>query len=70
MTAPACANARPSKFAPLPKVMVTAARMLPAHEVPAPMVADVPTCQKTLHACVPLLVTTVAPTEVVNVLPI
>ena len=36
-------------------VIEVAARMFPTNSVPVPSVADVPTCQKTLHSCAPLV---------------
>jgi len=49
--------------------MLVSARMFPANEVVVPSVAELPTCQKTLHWLPPLLITTDDPLAVVSVLP-
>jgi hypothetical protein len=54
VTAPLRASARPSSFTPSFIVMDVSARMLPANAVVVPSVAELPTFQKTLHACAPL----------------
>jgi len=44
--------------------------MLPMNTVVVSRVAELPTCQSTLHACAPLINWTVAPGAVMRVLPI
>jgi len=44
--------------------------MLPLKSVVVPRVAELPTCQKTLQGCAPLISTTRALDAVVRVLPI
>jgi len=44
------------------------ARMLPTNEVVVPIVAELPTCQSTLHACTPTDNTTRLPGAVMSVL--
>jgi hypothetical protein len=51
-------------------VMLVNARMLPRNDVPVPIVAELPTCQNTLHRGPPLITTTDEPLAVVIVLPI
>src|SRR5512135_2865978 len=58
VTAPLRAKARPDRLAPVARVMLVSARILPANELPAPMVADSPTIQKTLQTPPPLVMTT------------
>jgi len=70
VTAPFLASARPETSAPVPRLMLVSARMLPAKLVPAPRVAELPTCQKTLQLEPPLITWTEAPVAVVRVLPI
>jgi len=43
---------------------------VPLNAVVVPSVAELPTCQKTLHACVPPVRSTVLPVAVVNVEPL
>lgn len=50
VTAPVCANARPDSEAPVITEMLVSARMLPTNLVVVPKVAELPTCQYTLHA--------------------
>src|SRR6476469_5421758 len=69
VTAPVLASARPMMFAPVVAVMLVSARMLPANEVAVPSVAELPTCQNTLHWLPLLLITTDDPLAVVSVLP-
>src|SRR5450756_294689 len=52
-TAPVLASILPSAVAPEPIVMDVKAITVPLNEVPSPMVADVPTCQKTFLARAP-----------------
>ena len=70
VTAPFCARARPESVALVVKVTLVNARMLPTNAVPVPTVAELPTCQNTLHACAPLIVMTEALLPVIRVLPI
>src|ERR1700712_4180560 len=46
VTAPLSARARPSRVAPVFKVMLWLAISVPVKELPVPRTADVPTCQK------------------------
>jgi hypothetical protein len=43
------ARTLPSTFASVLRVMLVNARILPMNEVVVPRVAELPTCQKTLH---------------------
>jgi hypothetical protein len=54
VTAPFCANARPFMPAPVVSVMLATAMMFPTNDVPVPSVAELPTCQNTLHRFPPL----------------
>src|SRR6185436_1111650 len=49
VTAPFRARALPDTLAPVARVMLVSARILPANEVPVPRVAELPICQNTLH---------------------
>ena len=53
VTAPLRASARPSMVAPVVAVIDVRAMMFPRKAVPVPKVAELPTCQKTLHAWAP-----------------
>jgi hypothetical protein len=57
-------------LAPVFKVMLADARMLPTNAVPVPRVAELPTCQNTLQSCPPLTICTTAALAVVSVVPI
>jgi hypothetical protein len=70
VTAPFRAKARPSTVAVVFSVIDVKARMFPLKVVFVPRVAELPTCQKTLHASAPLIRATVLADAVVNVLPI
>ena len=70
VTAPLRAKTRPDTLALVFKVMLASASMLPWNIVPVPRVAELPTCQNTLHAEAPLLRRTDAALAVVSVLPI
>ena len=70
VTAPVRATARPVMPAPLFNVMLACATIVPIKVVVVPSVAELPTCQNTLHAVPLLVITTVAPLAVVSVLPI
>jgi tetrahydromethanopterin S-methyltransferase subunit E len=70
VTAPLRARVLPDTLAPVVRVMLVRARMLPTNTVPVPMVAELPTCQNTLQPT-PLLVTRIDELlAVVSVLPI
>ncbi len=58
-TAAVCASSLPWIVAPVLAVIVSAAITVPTNFVPVPSVAEEPTCQKTLHACAPLISCTV-----------
>jgi len=64
------ASALPTIEAPVLIVMLVPARMLPLNVVVVPIVAEMPTSQKTLHALPPPAMTTDEALAVVNVLPI
>ena len=70
VTAPVRARVRPVTCAPVVTVMLANARMFPANDVVVPSVAELPTCQNTLPANPPLLMTTDEALAVVSVLPI
>ena len=53
VTAPPNASTRPFTVAPVFSVIDVVARIVPAKFVVVPKVAELPTCQKTLHACAP-----------------
>ena len=55
VTAPLRASARPWTVTPVVTVIDVNARMLPTNTEPVPSVAELPTCQKTLHAWAPLI---------------
>src|ERR1041384_3271187 len=67
VTAPFCANSRPSTVAPVVTVMEVKARMFPLKTEVVPRVAELPTCQKTLAAWAPPLRITCRPEVVVSV---
>ncbi len=69
VTAPVWAKTRPLTVAPVSKVAVVSARIVPANDVDVPSVAEDPTCQKTLQACAPLISTTELLVAVVRVEP-
>ena len=50
VTAPSCANAAPLMLAPVFRVMLVKAIILPTNDVVVPSVAELPTVQNTLHA--------------------
>ena len=70
VTAPVCAKALPDRFAPVSKVMLAFASILPTNAVVVPSVAELPTCQNTLQLEAPLISSTDAALAVVSVLPI
>lgn len=70
VTAPVRARARPAIVAPVVRLMLSRARILPTKVVVVPMVAELPTCQKTLQGEPPLITWTVDALAVVSVLPV
>ena len=70
VTAPVRANARPIRLVLVVTVMLANARIFPPNDVLVPRVAELPTCQKTLHSDPLLMTETADPLAVVNVLPI
>jgi hypothetical protein len=69
VTAPFRARALPDIVALVVRVMLASARMFPMNAVPVPSVAELPTCQKSLHSCPPLMSTTDELLPVIRVLP-
>jgi len=69
VTAPFIARTRPFTTAALSSVIEVNAMMLPMKLVVEPRVAELPTSQKTLHACAPFSNTTEAEDAVVSVEP-
>ena len=62
---------RPPEFVtPELAVIEVKAKMFPAKAVPVPRVAELPTCQNTLHAWALLIKDTAASVEVISVDPI
>ena len=55
VTAPFLARALPVTDAPVVNVMLVSARMFPTNDVVVPSVAELPTCQNTLHTEPPLI---------------
>jgi len=55
VTAPFRASSLPLIVAPVWAVIEARARTVPTNLEPTPIVAELPTCQKTLHACAPLI---------------
>jgi hypothetical protein len=53
VTAPPRAKTRPLTVAPVSSVIDVVAMIVPAKFVVVPNVAELPTCQNTLHACAP-----------------
>jgi len=70
VTAPLRAYRLPLEVAEVVAVMDVNARMLPAKLVPVPKVAELPTCQKMLHALAPFVSTTLELLEVTRVVPV
>src|SRR5207237_1155797 len=70
VTAPLIAKALPEIPAPVFKVMLVSAMMLPANAVPVPKVAELPTCQNTPQLDALLINLTEELLAVVRVLPI
>jgi hypothetical protein len=67
VTAPLRANNLPSTVAPVFAVIDVKARTLPAKLEFVPRVAELPICQKTLHAWAPLMRTTRLAEAVISV---
>ena len=55
VTAPFSASRRPFTFAPVSAEMDVRAMTVPTSVEFVPSVAELPTCQKTMHACAPLI---------------
>jgi hypothetical protein len=70
VTAPFRARTLPETLAPLFRVMLVSAMIFPMNDVDVPRVAELPTCQKTLHGWPPLVSSTDEPAAVVRVLPV
>ncbi len=70
VTPPVWAKMRPLTVAPVFRVTEVSANMVPAKFVVVPRVAELPTCQKTLHACAPFSNTTLLDEAVVRVEPL
>ena len=69
VTAPFRARARPVTVAPVVRVMLVSATMLPTNVLVVPRVAELPTCQKMLHWLAAVVVTsTLEPVLVISVL--
>lgn len=68
VTAPFRARVRPFTVTPVVTVIEVSARMLPTKLDPVPSVAELPTCQKTLHAWAPPMRVTVLAEAVTRVL--
>jgi hypothetical protein len=66
VTPPLRARARPFNEAPVANEIDVRARMLPTNDVVVANVAELPTCQKTLHACTPPVSRTLLPGAVVS----
>jgi hypothetical protein len=69
VTAPLIARTRPLTTAASSSVIDVRARIVPMKFVEEPSVAELPTSQKTLHACAPFSSTTEADDAVVSVVP-
>ena len=67
VTAPLPARARPTRSAPVFMVIEVSAMMLPTRSLFEPSVAELATCQNTLHGEAPLRKTTVLFEAVINV---
>jgi hypothetical protein len=68
VTAPFRARALPATVAPVVREMLVSAKIFPTKLVAVPIVAELPTCQKTLHGAAPLVSTTDELLAVVRVL--
>jgi hypothetical protein len=67
VTAPVLARTLPSTVAPFCNVMLVRAKIVPRNSEFVYSVAELPTCQKMLHDCAPLIRATRLPTAVVSV---
>jgi hypothetical protein len=67
VTAPLRASSRPSTSTPVFAVIEVSAMTVPTNVVPVPRVAELPTCQNTLHASAPLISATVLFDPVISV---
>ena len=70
VTAPLRAKRLPSDITPVFTVIELCARMFPRNVEPVPKVAELPTCQKTLHSLPPLIKSTTEALPVARVDPI
>jgi hypothetical protein len=70
VTEPFRARARPSTVVPVVTVTEVSAMIVPTNSEPVPSVAELPTCQKTLHAEAPLTSATTLSVAVVRAEPI
>lgn len=70
VTAPLRARTLPVTFVPVCRAMLVSARILPTNVVFVPRVAELPTCQKSLQTCPPLMIDTVELLPVMRVLAI
>ena len=69
VTAPLRASTRPFTVVPVCTEIEVNAMMVPTNVVLVPRVAELPTCQNTLHGEAPLMRATVLPDAVINVDP-
>jgi hypothetical protein len=69
VTAPLRASARPMTVRPVSTVIEVNAMIVPVTLDPGFNVAELPTCQNTLRACAPLVITTLPPVSVVSAEP-
>ena len=67
VTAPVRAKSLPSTVVPVVAAIDARARTFPLNVVVVPRVAELPTCQKTLHAWAPLIRLTLLPEAVIRV---
>ena len=67
VTAPVRARARPCTVTPVVTVIEVSARMLPTNTEPVPSVAELPTCQNTLHSWALLISDTVLLDPVISI---
>jgi hypothetical protein len=69
VTAPFRASTLPCSVAPVSRVADVSAMMVPTKLLAVPRVAELPTCQKTLHACAPFSSATLLPDAEIKVEP-
>jgi hypothetical protein len=69
VTAPFRARTLPETVVLVKRLMLVSARIFPTKVVPVPSVAELPTCQKSLHCCPPLMRSTDELLPVISVLP-